>query len=304
MDGAFRCVIWIYEKGNVKGKVYDSINGEEYLPLRMEHQTGGFSSKVRLEYEKILEDIYRRKPDVVGFSCYIWNINVIWELVADLHKVLSETDTVWLGGSGGILDGLALLNRNQELFGVMKGEGEETFAALLRCYRLLGTSVRKRENVIFGQGKGGADDDLGNFWSRLSDLPGIVFRGENGEILDREMPPVSDLGRIPFPFQNIDEFENRIIYYESSRGCPFSCSYCLSSIDKTMDFLPVERVCRELDFFLEQKVPQVKFTDRTFNCKKDHALPVLRHILEHDNGITNFHFEIAADLLDEEYLQY
>ena len=184
----------------------------------------------------------------------------------------------------------------------MKGEGEETFAALLRCYRLLGTSVRKRENVIFGQGKGGADDDLGNFWSRLSDLPGIVFRGENGEILDREMPPVSDLGRIPFPFQNIDEFENRIIYYESSRGCPFSCSYCLSSIDKSVRFRDLELIKQELDFFLEQRVPQVKFVDRTFNCNKEHAMAVWRHILDHDNGVTNFHFEIAADLMDEEEL--
>lgn len=286
----------VYEKV-LSGRMPEEENRKEYPPVCVEIAEYTINHLT----EKILEDIYRRKPDVVGFSCYIWNINVIWELVADLHKVLSETD-IWLGGPEVSFDGLALLNRNQELFGVMKGEGEETFAALLRCYRLLGTSVRKRENVICGQGKGGADDDLGNFWSRLSDLPGIVFRGENGEILDREMPPVSDLGRIPFPFQNIDEFENRIIYYESSRGCPFSCSYCLSSIDKSVRFRDLELIKQELDFFLEQRVPQVKFVDRTFNCNKEHAMAVWRHILDHDNGVTNFHFEIAADLMDEEEL--
>lgn len=252
--------------------------------------------------EKILEDIYRRKPDVVGFSCYIWNINVIWELVDDLHKVLPETD-IWLGGPEVSFDGPMLLKRRPELLGVMKGEGEETFASLLLCYRLLGTSVKRGQNVNIGQGKDGLGaDELDNFQSRLLQLSGIVFRGKNGEIWDREILPALDLKKIPFPFRNMDVFENRIIYYESSRGCPFSCSYCLSSIDKSVRFRDLELVRRELDFFLEQKVPQVKFVDRTFNCKKEHAMAVWRHILEHDNGVTNFHFEVAADLMDEEEL--
>ena len=98
----------------------------------------------------------------------------------------------------------------------------------------------------------------------------------------------------------MDGFKNRIIYYETSRGCPFSCSYCLSSIDKKLRFRPLDTVKKELAFFLEQRVPQVKFVDRTFNCKKSHAMAIWQFICDHDNGVTNFHFEIAADVLDEE----
>ncbi len=116
------------------------------------------------------------------------------------------------------------------------------------------------------------------------------------------MNPVMDMSRIPFLYKNLEGFENRIVYYESSRGCPFSCSYCLSSIDKSVRFRDLKLVKQELGFFLEQRVPQVKFVDRTFNCKKSHAMEIWRFILEHDNGVTNFHFEIAADLLDEDAL--
>ena len=98
-------------------------------------------------------------------------------------------------------------------------------------------------------------------------------------------------------------FENRIVYYESSRGCPFSCSYCLSSIDKSVRFRSLSLVKKELDFFLERKVPQVKFVDRTFNCRREHTLGIWKHILDHDNGVTNFHFEVSADLFDQEELE-
>ena len=125
----------------------------------------------------------------------------------------------------------------------------------------------------------------------------------DGAVKSNPWRPVMDLSEVDFPYANLKKFENRIIYYESSRGCPFSCSYCLSSIDKRLRFRNLDLVKKELAFFLEQKVPQVKFVDRTFNCKKDHAMAIWKFIAEHDNGVTNFHFEIAADLITEEELE-
>ena len=210
----------------------------------------------------ILREIYKKHPDVVAFSCYIWNYSLIDSIIPDLHNILPDVD-IWAGGPEVSYDAPEVIKRWQ-LRGVMTGPGEGVFHHLVYSY-VQNTS---------------------------DELP-IVLDGNSTHRLS--------LDEIPFWYQDLTDFEHRIIYYESSRGCPFSCSYCLSSIDKTMDFRSVERVCRELDFFLEKKVPQVKFVDRTFNCKKDHALPILQHILENDNGVTNFHFEVAADLLDDDY---
>lgn len=210
----------------------------------------------------ILREIYIRKPDVIAFSCYIWNRSVIDAIIPDLHKLLPGAD-LWAGGPEVSYDAAETAGRWQ-LRGVMTGPGEAAFSRLVSAY---------------------AD-------GTAHELPAIL----DGSRMQRR-----GLDDIPFWYEDMQDFEHRIVYYESSRGCPFSCSYCLSSIDRAMDFRSAERVCRELDFFLAKRVPQVKFVDRTFNCKKEHALPILRHILEHDNGVTNFHFEIAADLLDEDY---
>ena len=276
------------------------------------------------QMELILEDIYRRKPDMVGISCYIWNIAYALDLVHDIHKVLPETD-IWLGGPEVSYDAADLLAREPEVTGVMKGEGEEMFAGLLNCYRTLGCTMRslgggKNESYMGTEDKTGTENSyaarekpdtvLANqkqkerrFWTQMRQVAGLTYRREDGSVCDQPIRPVMDMSRIPFLYPNLDGFENRIVYYESSRGCPFSCSYCLSSIDKSVRFRDTELVLRELDFFLERKVPQVKFVDRTFNCKKSHAMAIWKHILEHDNGVTNFHFEIAADLLDEEELE-
>lgn len=251
------------------------------------------------QMEQILEDIYRRKPDMVGFSCYIWNIVPCLELVRDLHKVLPDTD-IWLGGPEVSFDAPELLGRESEVLGIMKGEGEETFAALLNCYEKLGMSVRRSAGM---SGCRDQEKKVEEFWESLSSLSAAAYRGKDGTIQDHPVRPVMDMSRIPFLYSRLEGFENRIIYYESSRGCPFSCSYCLSSVDKSVRFRDLELVKRELDYFLENRVPQVKFVDRTFNCRKSHALEIWRHIKEHDNGVTNFHFEIAADLLDEEELE-
>ena len=278
------------------------------------------------QMELILEDIYRRKPDMVGISCYIWNIAYALDLVRDIHKVLPDTD-IWLGGPEVSYDAPQLLVREPEVFGVMKGEGEEMFAALLECYRTLGCTVR---SLGWNEQKNAAAESVadsgrlpelqdrpetarvseisGNarvsaFWHCMSQVAGLTYHGADGIICDQPISPVMDMSRIPFLYPSLKGFENRIVYYESSRGCPFSCSYCLSSIDKSVRFRDLKLVLPELDFFLEKRVPQVKFVDRTFNAKKSHAMAIWKHILEHDNGVTNFHFEITADLLDEEELE-
>ena len=278
------------------------------------------------QMELILEDIYRRKPDMVGISCYIWNIAYALDLVRDIHKVLPDTD-IWLGGPEVSYDAPQLLVREPEVFGVMKGEGEEMFAALLECYRTLGCTVRslgwnEQKNVaaesVADSGRlpelqdrpetARVSEISGNarvsaFWHCMSQVAGLTYHGADGIICDQPIRPVMDMSRIPFLCPSLKGFENRIVYYESSRGCPFSCSYCLSSIDKSVRFRDLKLVLPELDFFLEKRVPQVKFVDRTFNAKKSHAMAIWKHILEHDNGVTNFHFEITADLLDEEELE-
>ena len=260
------------------------------------------------QMELILEDIYRRKPDLIGISCYIWNISYALDLVRDIHKVLPDAD-IWLGGPEVSYDAPELLTREPEVFGVMKGEGEEMFAGLLNCYRTLGCTVRSlwqnKDSDIqaYGIPAMERENKAGDFWQQMQKVAGLTYRREDGTVCDQPIRPVMDMSRIPFLYPSLDGFENRIVYYESSRGCPFSCSYCLSSIDKSVRFRNVKLVLQELDFFLERKVPQVKFVDRTFNAKKSHAMAIWKHILEHDNGVTNFHFEITADLLDEEELE-
>ncbi len=282
--------------------------------LKTEQQDEVFSSMqveiaeytINNQMELILEDIYRRKPDMIGISCYIWNIAYALDLVRDIHKVLPDTD-IWLGGPEVSYDAPQLLLREPEVFGVMKGEGEEMFAALLECYRILGCTVqslkRSGRRTALADLAGRPVVRISEFWHRMSKVAGLTYHGADGKLCDQPIRPVMDMSRIPFLYPSLDGFENRIVYYESSRGCPFSCSYCLSSIDKSVRFRDLSLVLPELDFFLERRVPQVKFVDRTFNAKKSHAMAIWKHILEHDNGVTNFHFEITADLLDEEELE-
>ena len=229
------------------------------------------------QMDHILQDIYRRKPDFVGFSCYIWNISYVLEITRDLHKVLPHCE-IWLGGPEVSYNAREVLEKEPQIRGIMRGEGELTFTELVAAYQ-------------------SAD------YSRISKIAGITARGFSGNIYENPAQRLLAMDEIPFYYGDMSGFENRIVYYESSRGCPFSCSYCLSSLDKTVRFRSLELVKKELDFFLEKKVPQVKFIDRTFNCKKEHTLGIWKHILEHDNGITNFHFEVSADIFDEEELQ-
>ena len=234
------------------------------------------------QMDLILQDIYRRKPDFIGFSCYIWNISYVMEIVRDVKKVLPEVE-IWLGGPEVSYDAKKVLTREPDVRGIMRGEGELTFTELVQAYL-------KREELC------AASLDLDH-------IPGITYRAESGEVVEHGLQRLLSLDEIPFYYDDMAGFENRIVYYESSRGCPFSCSYCLSSIDKTVRFRSLDLVLPELQFFLDHKVPQVKFVDRTFNCKRDHTLGIWRYLAEHDNGITNFHFEVSADIFDEEELE-
>ena len=225
--------------------------------------------------DEILKDIYSSGADVVCFSCYIWNISFVRELIRDLVKILPKT-AFWAGGPEVSYDAEKFLTEIPEMTGVMVGEGEKTFHDLLEFY-------------IDGK-------------DSLEEISGIAYR-TGDKIIHNGWRELMDLSAIPFVYEHLEKFENRIIYYESSRGCPFSCSYCLSSIDKKLRFRDLELVKKELQFFLDHRVPQVKFVDRTFNCKHEHAMTIWKYILEHDNGVTNFHFEISADLLREEEME-
>ena len=228
--------------------------------------------------ETIIADIYKKKPDVLAFSCYIWNWEYVQEVMTELHKLLPLLP-IFLGGPEVSYTSKDILKQYPFLSGIMIGEGEETFLELCRTF--LGVN----------------EDDLKNGLLAVTNQDINLIPGISGK--PRGLVNIND---IPFFYNDMAAFEHRIVYYESSRGCPYRCSYCLSSIDKTVRLRNLELVKKELQFFLDLKVPQVKFIDRTFNCNWNHALEVWQYILEHDNGITNFHFEISADILTDREL--
>ena len=232
---------------------------------------------INQQEDEILKDIWKSQPDLICFSCYIWNISFVKEILQDVHQLFPQVP-IWVGGPEVSYDAVAFLEENPQVTGVMKGEGEATFCDVLSYY--------------YGVGQ----------YSSLADIPGIALR-QKTEIVDNPWREVLDLSTLPFPYEDMDGFDHKIIYYESSRGCPFSCSYCLSSVDKKLRFRDTELVKKELQFFIDRKVPQVKFVDRTFNCSHRHAMEIWSYIKEHDLGITNFHFEVAADLLSDKQLE-
>ena len=231
--------------------------------------------------DEILEEIYKRQPDVLCFSCYIWNFTYVEELIEEIKK-LRPNLPIWVGGPEVSYEVETLLREHPGIDGVMIGEGEKTFLDFCRCY------IEEKDHLE----------------KSLCGIKGIAYRRADGSIFETEPQEPLDMSTIPFPYENMTDFQNRIIYYESSRGCPFSCSYCLFSVDKRLRFRDIALVKKELGFFIEKEVPQVKFVDRTFNCNHKHAMEIWRFIKEKDRGITNFHFEVAADLLNEEELAF
>lgn len=228
----------------------------------------------RVEY--LLQELYKQKPDVLCFSCYIWNIRYVQELITEFHKLLPSVP-IWVGGPEVSYESEVFLRNYPMVTGVMIGEGEETFRELCKYY------IEQKDTQLY-------------------QISGLLIRTIHGNFVRTTERKSLDLDQLPFCYTNLEDFNNRIIYYETSRGCPFSCSYCLSSIEKNLRFRSLGLVKQELQFFLDHQVPQVKFVDRTFNCNHRHATEIWQYLKEHDNGITNFHFEISADLLTEEEL--
>lgn len=234
--------------------------------------------------ETIIADIYKKKPNVLNFSCYIWNWEYVQEVMTELHKLLPDVP-IYLGGPEVSYTSEEILKQYPFLSGIVIGEGEETFLELCRTY------IAGEETVVVAGICRGEKDSLSKEANQEVIMQGV------GE--PRGLVNIND---IPFFYDDMEAFEHRIVYYESSRGCPYRCSYCLSSIDKTVRLRDLELVKKELQFFLDLKIPQVKFIDRTFNCNREHALEVWNYIHENDNGITNFHFEISADILSDREL--
>ena len=232
---------------------------------------------INQQKDEILRDIFLKKPEVLCFSCYLWNLEYVVAIAQEYHKLCPDTP-MWLGGPEVSYETRPFLEKHAFTTGIMIGEGEDTFRELC-AYYLTDANEKK-----------------------LSEIAGIVYRGQEGEFLQTDPREPKCLSDVPFCYEDLSEYDHRIIYYESSRGCPFSCSYCLSSIDKKLRFRDMELVKKELQFFLDHQVPQVKFVDRTFNCDHERTMAIWSFLLEKDNGITNFHFEISADLLREDEL--
>ncbi len=280
----------VYSLKASAGKYGEEVELAEYT---INHQT-----------DDIFRSIYSKKPQLLFFSCYIWNRRMIVELAENLRKVLPKL-VIWAGGPEVSYDARSFLEEYLQFDGVMCGEGERTFAQVLRYY----AETERMEKAEQAAETAEQAERMQGETPDLREIQGIVYRCADEIVETQAAAPMTSLDEIPFiydsPFLKGSEevFANRIIYYESSRGCPFSCSYCLSSLDKRVRFRSLSLVKKELSYFLEQKVPQVKFVDRTFNARPSHALEIWRYIREHDNGVTNFHFEIAADILTQEELE-
>ncbi|NLK21318.1 MAG: B12-binding domain-containing radical SAM protein [Epulopiscium sp.] len=224
----------------------------------------------------ILREIYKLRPDILGFSCYIWNIEKTMDLIKSIKRILPAV-TIILGGPEVSYDGIVQMKNHKEIDIIVYGEGEKTFNELIGYFTNKGKS--------------------------LDEIDGIIYRLD-GEIVKTKKRKSVSLDELPFVYKDFDKMKNQILYYESTRGCPYRCQYCLSSRETGVRFLSLERVYFDLRKFLDAKVKQVKFVDRTFNCSKSHALAIWQFLINNDNGKTNFHFEISADILDEKTIDF
>lgn len=226
-------------------------------------------------FDNILKQIYLSKSSVLGFSCYIWNRELIMKLGPSLKKIIPDSIIV-LGGPEVSYDVVSTLKENPWIDYIIFGEGEETFSEF--AYHL----------------KSGCKN--------IHDIDGLAYRA-NGEVhMNNPRSPITCLDHIPFPYDSFNDLENKIIYYETSRGCPFKCQYCLSSLEPGVRYFSLERVYKDIDVFINNNIKQVKLVDRTFNCNKDRCLKIMNYILN-KKGNTNFHFEISGKLIDYDFLE-
>lgn len=222
--------------------------------------------------ENILEGIIEEKPDVVAFSCYIWNMEFVNRL-AELIKLVDPKIEILYGGPEVSYEGKEFLENHEGEY-VIVGEGEKTF----------------REFVLYKLGEG-----------KIEDIKGLNYK-RDGKVFENPKRPEMDMNELVFPYTYEEDINNKIVYYEASRGCPFKCKYCLSSVMHGVRFLDVERVKKELKYFMERGLKLVKFVDRTFNCNREYTVELLKYLSEQDTE-TRFHFEVAADLLTEEQIK-
>ncbi|HHD2766881.1 TPA: B12-binding domain-containing radical SAM protein, partial [Clostridium perfringens] len=222
--------------------------------------------------ENILEGIIEEKPDVVAFSCYIWNMEFVNRL-AELIKLVDPKIEILYGGPEVSYEGKEFLENHPGEY-VIVGEGEKTF----------------REFVLYKLGKG-----------KVEDIKGLNYK-RDGKVFENPLRPEMDMNELIFPYTYEEDINNKIVYYEASRGCPFKCKYCLSSVMHGVRFLDVERVKKELKYFMERGLKLVKFVDRTFNCNREYTVELLKYLSEQDTD-TRFHFEVAADLLTDEQIE-
>jgi len=222
--------------------------------------------------ENILEGIIEEKPDVVAFSCYIWNMEFVNRL-AELIKLVDPKIEILYGGPEVSYEGKEFLENHEGEY-VIVGEGEKTF----------------REFVLYKLGEG-----------KIEDIKGLNYK-RDGKVFENPKRPEMDMNELVFPYTYEEDINNKIVYYEASRGCPFKCKYCLSSVMHGVRFLDVERVKKELKYFMERGLKLVKFVDRTFNCNREYTVELLKYLSEQDTE-TRFHFEVAADLLTEEQIE-
>ncbi|SHH24580.1 B12-binding domain-containing radical SAM protein [Tepidibacter thalassicus] len=226
----------------------------------------------------ILKEIYKKNADLVVFSTYIWNVEDTLKICKNLKKISPHTK-ILLGGPEVSYDFIEFMRKNDFVDYIIYGEGEITF----------------REFIEYSLGRKDIDK-----------IDGLVYRNNNEVIVNKPRKLIEDLNIIPSPYEKIDkkEYENKIVYYETSRGCPFNCQYCLSSTIKGLRFFDINRVKMELKNLIDARVKQVKFVDRTFNANKKYALDIMKFLMENDNGYTNFHFEVTAHLIDDEMLEF
>ncbi len=227
---------------------------------------------------QIIGDLYREQPDLLIFSVYIWNGRETRMIANELKKLLPNCRIVF-GGPEVSFDSIPELEKNLYIDAIVFGEGERAVEQLIQEWTKSADSVH------------------------LESVSGLTWRNKGQVIMNGPQEPLN-MDLLAFPYPDLDKLNNRILYYESSRGCPFNCSYCLSSATKGVRFKSDEAFEADMLRFLEAKVMQVKFIDRTFNADPKRGLRLWKWLAAHDNGITNFHFEITAELLRQEDLNF
>ena len=222
----------------------------------------------------VLKEVYSKDHPIYAFSCYIWNIDMVLKLCSSLKK-LNPGAVIILGGPEVSFDAAELMEAHKYIDYIIRGEGEE---ALLELLHLMNDEKENQAGIL-----------------------GLTYRRSNQIISNPDRPLLHNLDIIPFPYDDLEQLDNKIVYYETSRGCPFSCQYCLSSTLHGVRYFSMERIKKDIKLFIDLGVKQVKLVDRTFNCNKSHSLEIIKYVIKLDSK-TNFHFEIGADLLDDEMI--